>query len=193
MGIGQLIDAVEESQNLAIVLEETNHGLVQSRQLLVRLVTARIVGGTAVEDIAAAIAALVLGNAFGKREAIDTHHQRALGIILGERGRTILRMGLVGVLVGGLIAVGARGCSLNLLERGQCGPNMLELSLGVDSRTIPAACLLIFKRKHIRWLIFFAISFIQQLHKIIIRQHNGNLYIWLALPSILNYLATKSF
>ena len=119
MGIGQLIDAVEESQNLAIVLEETNHRLVQSRQLLVRLVTARIVGGTAVEDIATAIAALVLGNAFCEREAIDTHHQWALGIILGERGRTILRMGLVGVLIGGLVAVGARGCSLNLLELGQ--------------------------------------------------------------------------
>lgn len=41
------------------------------------------------------------------------------------------------------------GENFNLLERGQCGPNMLELSLGVDSRTIPAACLLIFKRKHI--------------------------------------------
>lgn len=38
---------------------------------------------------------------------------------------------------------------LNLLESGHCGPKMLELSAGVDSGTIPAACLLIFKRKHI--------------------------------------------
>lgn len=41
------------------------------------------------------------------------------------------------------------GENFNLLERGQCGPNKLELSLGVDSGMIPAACLLIFKRKHI--------------------------------------------
>lgn len=41
------------------------------------------------------------------------------------------------------------GENFNPLERGQCGPNKLELSLGVDSGMIPAACLLIFKRKHI--------------------------------------------
>lgn len=38
---------------------------------------------------------------------------------------------------------------LNLLECGHCGPNKLELSVAVDSGMIPAACLLIFKRKHI--------------------------------------------
>lgn len=38
---------------------------------------------------------------------------------------------------------------LNLLECGHRGPNKLELSVAVDSGMIPAACLLIFKRKHI--------------------------------------------
>ena len=43
MGVGQLIDAVQESQYLAVVLQESDDRLVQSCQLLVRLIAARIV------------------------------------------------------------------------------------------------------------------------------------------------------
>ena len=81
MSIGQFIHAVEESQYLTIVLQESDNRFVQSRQLFVRLVTARVVGRTAVEDIAATIAAFVLRNALGIREAEDAHHQRSLGIV----------------------------------------------------------------------------------------------------------------
>ena len=62
MGIGQLIDRIEEGENLAIVLEESDHGLVETRQFLVGLITAGVVGRTAVKHIAATIAALVLGD-----------------------------------------------------------------------------------------------------------------------------------
>ena len=82
MGIGQLIDAVEERQNLAIILQEADNRFVQTRQLFIRLIAAGVMGRTAVEDITTAIARLVLRNAFSIRETLDTHHQRALGIVL---------------------------------------------------------------------------------------------------------------
>ena len=56
VGIGQSIDAFEEGQYLAIVLQETDDRLVETGQLLVGLVTAGVVGGTAVEHVSAAIA-----------------------------------------------------------------------------------------------------------------------------------------
>ena len=116
MGVGQLIDAIQERQYLTIVLQETDNGFVQTCQLLIRLITARVVRATAVEDIATTIAALILRNALGIREAIDAHHQRSLGIVLGERGRTILRVGLVGVQVCRLVTIGTTDCSLHILE-----------------------------------------------------------------------------
>ena len=82
MVVGQLIDAVEEGEYLAVILKESDDRLVESRQLLVWLIASRVMGGTAVEDIAATIAALVLRNALGEREALDANHQRPLGIVL---------------------------------------------------------------------------------------------------------------
>ena len=109
MSIGQFIHAVEERQYLTIVLEEADDGFVETGQLLVRLVTARVMRRTAVEDIAAAIAALVLRNALGERETEDAHHQRTLCVVLRERGRTILRMGFVGIHLCGLVTIGTTG------------------------------------------------------------------------------------
>ena len=73
VGIGQLIDAVEERQYLAVVLEETDDGLIESCHLLVLLVTPWVVGAAAVEHVASAIAALVLRNTFliGETEDAD--------------------------------------------------------------------------------------------------------------------------
>ena len=97
VSISQSIDGVEEGQYLTIVLEEADDGLIESCQLLIWLVTTRIVGRTTVEDIAATIAALVLWNTLGEREAEDANHQRSLSVVLREGGRTVLRMGLIGV------------------------------------------------------------------------------------------------
>ena len=73
-------------------------------------------GGTAVEHIASAIAAIVLWDALTIREAEHLDHQRALGIVLREGGRTVLRMGLIGVPVCCLIAIGTTGRCCDLLE-----------------------------------------------------------------------------
>ena len=43
MGIGEFIDGVEEGEDLAVVLEESDDGLVEARELLIGLVTAGVV------------------------------------------------------------------------------------------------------------------------------------------------------
>ena len=63
MGIGEFIDRIEEGQDLTIVFQESDHRLIESRQLFVRLITAGVMGATTVEDIAAAIATLILRDA----------------------------------------------------------------------------------------------------------------------------------
>ena len=63
MGISQAIDAVEEGEDLAVVLEKLDDGSIQACELLVGLIAPGVVRGTAVEDIASAVAALILGDA----------------------------------------------------------------------------------------------------------------------------------
>ena len=103
--VGKLIYAVEEGEYLSVVLKEADDGLVQSGELLVRLVTSGIVSGTTVEDVATAIAGRILRNALAEREAEHSHTQRTLTVILGEGGRTVLRMRRLDLAVRGLISV----------------------------------------------------------------------------------------
>ena len=60
MGIGKLIYRVEEGEDFSVVLKETDYRLIQSREFLVRLVSSRVVGASAIEHIATAIAAIIL-------------------------------------------------------------------------------------------------------------------------------------
>ena len=94
MGIGKMIDGIEESKDFTVVLKELDYSFVHSRQLFVGLVTSGIMGRTAVKHIASAITALVGGNAFFITEAEDAHHQRPLS------GR--LCSDLVGTALGGM-------------------------------------------------------------------------------------------
>ena len=104
--VGQLIDWSEEIEDLAVVLQESDHRLVQSRQFLVRLIASRVVRASAVEDIASAVARLVLGDAVAVGEAIYTDHQRALAVVFREGGGTIQRVGLEDVVRCGAEAIG---------------------------------------------------------------------------------------
>ena len=61
-----------------------------------------------VEHVSAAIARLIGWYALAVGEAEDAHAQRTLAVVLGERSGSVLRMSRVDVLVGGLVAVGAR-------------------------------------------------------------------------------------
>ena len=90
--VGKLIDAVEEGEYLSVVLKEADDRFVQSGELLVRLVSSRIVSGTTVEDVASAIAGRILRNALTEREAEHSHTQRTLTVILREGGWSVLRM-----------------------------------------------------------------------------------------------------
>ena len=138
MGIGKLIDGVEEGEDLTVVLQESDDRLVETRQFLIGFITARVMGASAVEHIAATVAALILGDALAIRKAEDLHHQRTLCIVLREGGGTILGMGLVGIEVGGLIAVGTTGNGLNLLELREFCQFLKDLhQMGVVEKTSP--------------------------------------------------------
>lgn len=63
MMVGQTVNAIEEGEDLTIVLEETDDRLIQASELFVSLITTRVVRGTTVEDIATTVAALILRDA----------------------------------------------------------------------------------------------------------------------------------
>jgi hypothetical protein len=62
--ISQAIHGIQEGQDFTVVLKETDNRFIQTGYLLVRLIASRVVSGTAVENITASIAALVVRNAF---------------------------------------------------------------------------------------------------------------------------------
>ena len=138
MSIGQFIDRVEEGKDLTIVLKETDNRLIKTRQFLIGFITTGVVGATAVKDITATIATLVLRDTFaiGKTEHPD--HQRSLRIIFREGSRTILRMSLIRVEVGGLIAIGSTSHGLYLLELwklGELSQNLHQIRIMERRRT----------------------------------------------------------
>ena len=69
--IYQLIYVLQELQYLAVFLQEVDHRLVQSGQLLILLVLTGIVRTAAVEYISSSVAAGILRDAFLEREGID--------------------------------------------------------------------------------------------------------------------------
>ena len=105
VGIGQLVYRLKEGEYLTVILKESYHGFVETCQLLVWLIAPRVVGAAAVEDIAATVSALVLGDALVEREGEHLHHERTLAVILREGGLAVRWVGRVGVVVGGLEAV----------------------------------------------------------------------------------------
>ena len=86
MMIGEAIDAVEEGEDLAVVLKEADDGSVQAGELLVGLVAAGVVGGAAVEDVAAAIAGGVVGYSLLIAEAVDGDGEGVSLLYLPLRG-----------------------------------------------------------------------------------------------------------
>ena len=82
MSVSQLVHAFEEGKNLAVVLKESYHWLVESGEFLVWLIASWIVSRATVEYIASAIARSVLRYALTVREAEHTHSQRTLAVVL---------------------------------------------------------------------------------------------------------------
>ena len=122
MCISQLINALQEGENLAIVFEESDDGFVESGELFVGFVTSGVMRTAAVEHISSAIARLVIRDPLAVRETIDAHHQRTLAIVFREGGRTILGVGMIDIGVGCLITVGTtHGWLFYQCETGQLG------------------------------------------------------------------------
>ena len=73
MMIDKGIDGFEEGQNLAILFEEVNDGLIQAGEGLVLLILARVMGSAAVKDIPAAITAVIDRQPAFKREGVNRY------------------------------------------------------------------------------------------------------------------------
>ena len=82
MRISEAIHTLKKCDNLSVVFQETNHGLIQSRKILIRLIAAGVMCAAAIKHITAPIAARILGNAFVKREAEYSHYKFAPVVIL---------------------------------------------------------------------------------------------------------------
>ena len=136
MGICQFVNAVEESQDLTIILKKSNDRFVKSGQLLVGFVATGVVGTATVEDITSAVATIVLWYSLAIRETIDSNHERALAIVLGEGGRSIHGMGMVDVTRGSAIAVGT--IDSRLFDTGETG-HLGETAQHVDQIRIGKA------------------------------------------------------
>lgn len=63
--VGKFVDTVEEGEYLTVVLKETDYGIIKAREFLIRLITAWVMGTTAVEHISSAIARLIFWNPLG--------------------------------------------------------------------------------------------------------------------------------
>ena len=71
MMIHKFIHGFQESQDLAVFLQEINNGLIQARELFVLLVLAGVVRATTVKDIPATVTGFVCRKAAFKREGVN--------------------------------------------------------------------------------------------------------------------------
>lgn len=108
MMIGKLVHWLEEFYYLTVILKEADDRLVESRQLLIRLIASGIMSAATVEDISSSIAAGILRDALTVREAEDMNHERPLAVILRECRRTIQWIALIDIIIRGTQAVGTR-------------------------------------------------------------------------------------
>lgn len=102
MMVGKCINMLQELQYLTIILKESDNRLVQTRQLLIRFVSTRVMGTSAVENITTAIARRILWNTLTERKTIHSYHQRSLTIIFRIGGWSVLRMRTIDIVVGSL-------------------------------------------------------------------------------------------
>ena len=73
MMVHEGIDGVEEGEDLTVLLEEVDDGLVKTREGLVGVVLTRVMGSPAIEDISASVAGRILRNPLFKGERVDRY------------------------------------------------------------------------------------------------------------------------
>lgn len=66
--IGKCIDMLQKLENLTIILQESDDRFVQTRQLLVRFITAWVMSASTVKDITATIARRIFRNTLLKEK-----------------------------------------------------------------------------------------------------------------------------
>ena len=81
VGIGKLVNGIEEGEDFSVILKETDYWLIQACEFLVRLITSRVVRASAIEHISAAVTAIIFRNAFVERETEHLYYQRTLAVV----------------------------------------------------------------------------------------------------------------
>ena len=112
MVFGEFVDRAKKFQDFAVVFQEANNRLVESRNLLIRLVTTRVVRAATVENVASTIARSVFRNTVFERKAKHPHHQRAFSVVLREGCGAVQWVCLVHIFLGNLVTVGSVLCWL---------------------------------------------------------------------------------
>ena len=134
MMVGKGIDMLQKLHDLAVVLKEAYHRLVESRQFFIRFIASGIVRRTAVEDIAASIARGILRDSLFIGEAIHAHHERSFAIVFRECGQSVLWILWIDVAVCGLETIFSR-LHLVFLRRklrqvDQSGQHFTQIGIG---------------------------------------------------------------
>ena len=81
VGIGKLVNGIEEGEDFAVIFKKSDYRLIQSCQFLVRLITSWVVSASAIEYISTAITAIILWNALVERETEHLYYQRTLAVV----------------------------------------------------------------------------------------------------------------
>ena len=81
VGIGKLVNRIEEGEDFSVIFKETDYWLIQACELLVRLVTSRVVSASAIEHVSATVTAIIFWNALVERETEHLHDQRSLAVV----------------------------------------------------------------------------------------------------------------
>ena len=69
----EMTNGIQEREDLAVLLEELDDGLVQTGQGLVLLILTRIMGTAAIEDVTASVTRFVYRKPLLKREGADRY------------------------------------------------------------------------------------------------------------------------
>ena len=106
VSVGKFVDAMQEEQNLTVVLKEADNGFVQACKLLVRFIASGVVRASAVKHISATISAFVLWYAISIGEAEHLYHEGALSVIFTESCGSIGNMRIIWVVFCSLVSIG---------------------------------------------------------------------------------------
>lgn len=138
MGIGKFIDTVEKFEYFAVIFKETDYRFVETSEIFIGLVTARIVGAATVKHITAAVSARVFGNSLMKRKTKHSDHKFSLAVVFGISGRAVFFVSRINICGGNAITIVALQFLGLLLLKLRQGANIAKHLVEIRIRTSPS-------------------------------------------------------